>query len=407
MKKNVSPRSSGERVTVPLETRLPALIGGPESAVALLSTWKVGVIGCGSVGRSAALDLARMYPAGMVLADPKHLKPASLITHPCMPGDVSEPKASNLGRYVKELSPNTRVFVHDGPVQTMDLTEFANCDVIIMATDNLKAEVEVSQRCLWLGIPLAHASIYGPALVAQVRFFGNRDAQGPCPVCGFSKAEWDALNRETLFSCEGAQPETGKAQTLDQPTMSLSCLCAMAAELTIMQLLKHRLGLGKDPADTLVEYCGFTHKTVVSPLSRNPDCPCEHIRYHSVPNPSPIRDSTLRQLAQTADMQRGKDLKGVSFRVDELIFRELAACRCNQCRLLMRFSRTGEDMGNCNQCGSHIRPQPFYSYDPVPAEVVQEELDRPLRDLGAASAQWAFVRRGPRGAFLFHSTQRP
>ena len=45
------------------------------------------------------------------------------------------------------------------------------------------------------------------------------------------------------------------------------------------QLLRWPLQLGTPVEDTLVEYCGYTHRTVVQPLRHNPACPCNHTRF--------------------------------------------------------------------------------------------------------------------------------
>ena len=106
------------------------------------------------------------------------------------------------------------MFACDGPVQELPITAFADAHLVVLATDNLAAEVEVGQRCLWLGKPLIQASVHGETLVAQVRSFVNREG-GACPACGFSAVEWAHLNRETSFSCEGgangrAEAESGR-----------------------------------------------------------------------------------------------------------------------------------------------------------------------------------------------------
>ena len=78
------------------------------------------------------------------------------------------PKASSLGRIAKAVSPGTQVYVLDGAVEALDLTWFKDADFVILATDNLNAEITVGQHCLWLGIPLIQAAVHGDTLVAYL-----------------------------------------------------------------------------------------------------------------------------------------------------------------------------------------------------------------------------------------------
>ncbi len=407
MKKILYEKNSSGTGRAPVTARLPHFIGMPEDALERLAGFRVIFLGCGSVGRTAALHLARLQLARILLVDPKKLKAESLLTHLASPGDVGEPKAGNLGRIIKDLSPSTQVFVHEGTVQDLDLTVFTEYDLVMLASDNIAAEVAAGQRCLWLGLPLIQASLHGPTLVAQVRFFSNRDGSGACPVCGFSRAEWDALNLEKTFSCDGRDSWVGtESPSAQPPTMSVSFLSSISAELALMQMLRYRLSLGQELEDSMLEYCAFTHKMVNSPLRRNPDCACDHTCYQPSLSRNPIMDCSLRQLAETAGVHKGGNLEGVSFRLDNLTFGELGSCACKADHPLMQFTVPGHHAGRCGTCKKDIKPHLFFSHDPVPASVVTRDMDRPLRDLGAASANWALVRGTDRGAFLFHRKEK-
>src|SRR5262249_3239740 len=137
------------------------------------------------------------------IVDRGRFKPESLLTQPIAPDDLGNPKAESTGRLCKRISPQTAVAAWDGPVEELGTLAFADVDFVVLATDNLAAEVEVGQRCLGWRKPLVHASVHGETLVAQVRFFANANGEGPCPACAFGAAEWAHLNQETTFSCEG------------------------------------------------------------------------------------------------------------------------------------------------------------------------------------------------------------
>src|SRR5262249_12041886 len=160
----------------------------------------------------------------------------------------------------KAINPGARIFVAPRGIGELDEMALSPVDVVMLATDHLAPEVELGQRCLWLGRPLVQASVHGETLLAQVRTFSNRAADHPCPPCGFGIDEWSLLSRQTVFSCAG--PDTSRPgwvgrSELSAPTMSISALCAIAAELAVIQVLRLVLGLGAPVGDDLVQYCGF------------------------------------------------------------------------------------------------------------------------------------------------------
>jgi molybdopterin/thiamine biosynthesis adenylyltransferase len=370
--------------------RLPSFLGAQGVPDAVLDALRVAVIGLGSVGRNIALHLARLMIASLWLVDPGRFKAESLLTQPIGPADVAEPKASNAGRLCKQISPRTRVFALDGPVQSLNALALADADVVLLATDNLAAEVDVGQRCLHLARPLAQASVHGATLLAQVRLFANRDASGPCPACLFGPLEWGHLNRETTFSCQGAGHDGTVGRVAAPPTMSTSFLCALAADLALVQVCRHLLRLGAPVADTLVEYCGYTHRVVTSPLVRNANCPCDHQRWNELPAPRPLGDCSLRDLAAAAGFSGPA---GLSFNAADLTYAEQGAC--NSCGLLQPLRRLvaveQPRPGRCHTCGSPVLPHPFYSYRPIPAGVALPVWQQPLGQLGEQPPAWVVV----------------
>jgi hypothetical protein len=178
------------------------------------------------------------------------------------------------------------------------------------------------------------------------------------------------------------------------PTMSTAFLCSLAADLTMMLLVRHRLGLGKPVADTLVQYCGYTHATTVAPLARNPDCPCEHIAWRRVSSRRSLDSCSLREAAEMAGLSADGDGRGLAFLVDEFAFAESAWC-CGQSQTIGRFvSPAGDDdiqPTACAICQTPLRPQPYFVHRSVPASAVPLEI--PLEKLGAKGVRYIAVRR--------------
>jgi molybdopterin/thiamine biosynthesis adenylyltransferase len=386
---------NGEFAFAPAKARLPNFIGFQGDAAASLREWKLAIVAAGSVGRRIALSAARLHPHTLWIVDPSRYKAESLLTQEIMPADVGQSKATSTAQACKAISPATRVYAFAGSVQQLPLDALADAHACALSTDNLKAEVETGQRMLRLGIPLAHAGVHGDSLVAQVRLYANRDGQGPCPACGFTQVEWDHLNRETQFRC-GGQGEA-EEQTFAAPTMSTAFLCSLAADLTLVQLVRHRLGLGKPVGDTMMQYCGYTHAVNPSaPLLRNPNCPCEHVAWRRVESPRPLDACSLLELAEIAQLT-SRD--GLAFTVGELSFVEAAWC-CGRPQPVGRFAAPGSDGAgaSCPSCGKTLPRQPYFTHRSVPASALA--LDERLEKFGATGVSYVSVRNGDRAVLI-------
>lgn len=391
------PAPAGPALVPAREARLPAFLGLAEPAGPRLDALRVMVVGCGSVGANLVLHLARLQVAELWLVDPARLKPESLLTHPMEPRGIGLSKVDYFGRVAKAIGPKTRVGAFAGPVQSLPLSAFHGVDVVVMATDNLAAEIEVGQRAIYHRKPLVQASVHGDTLVAQVRFWRNDDGSGPCPACGFGTAEWDHVTRETTFRCGGNGHHPAHASAA--PTMSVSFLCALSAEMAMTQLVRHVLGLGPSPGDSMLEYCGYKTQVSSSPLVRNPACRCEHVAWDRARVDGPIPPKSLREIAQRAGFDGASLPDDLSFLVDDLTFVERVVC-CGVPQPVRRFGRPDAAVvARCSRCGKALRPQPFYSHRPTPAAVLAALVDEPLERLGAEGAEWIVVRSGGRSLF--------
>jgi molybdopterin/thiamine biosynthesis adenylyltransferase len=386
----------------PREARLPEFIGGPAGAGERIGELRVAIVGVGSVGQVLAAQLSRLGIAEICLIDNGTCKPASLQTHSLtFPEDVGLPKASLMGRRIKNLSPDTRVLVYDGAVSDLGLSALARSHLVALASDNVLCEVEVGRYCRLLGIPLVQSSLFGAALVAQVRIIGNDPtAEGPCLRCGLGSEEIDALNSQTKFSCEGGPAKGGDPQTTGPVTSSLSSLCSLAGDLGAMLIVRHWLGLGQPVADTMLEYCGYTHQTTVSHLVRNSRCAGAHEVCRRVSSHHDVSVSSPRQLLMAAGLATSATLDGVSFKLDGHAFCVRGRCACPvSSKLGCFYSTGGGESVVCPKCKEPLRPQPYFIHDPVPASLLEESLDRKFSDLGVVEADWALV-RGHSGAVL-------
>jgi molybdopterin/thiamine biosynthesis adenylyltransferase len=379
--------------TAPVAARLPQFFGAtlsPAEMAKSLARARVFLIGAGSVGRIVAAHCARLGVKELKIADPKRYT-NNLITQSITPGEVGKCKASSTGRLVKSISPRTRVLVFDGPAQDLPPTEFADTDVVALATDNLSIELAVTNLCVQFGTALTQGSVHGETLTVQIRCLANRDPAGPCLCCQYGPEEHSAMAREVTYSCEGRRRLEGPAQAQGPATMSTSALCSLCADLLITTWLRVRLGLGAPVTDTLLEYNCYAHRATTAALKRNPACIGAHERFSLITAKRALGESTPRGLAKAAGHTGGGE--ALLFTVDNLLWAEAAACQCVEPKFASRFIPAGQlTAGRCTRCHQPYKIANFMTRRAVPADVLGPALDEPLRALGAAQPQTVLVR---------------
>jgi hypothetical protein len=150
-----------------------------------------------------------------------------------------------------------------------------------------------------------------------------------------------------------------------------------------------------------VEYCGYTHRTVTAPLTRNAECVCDHSAWEQRSAPAALADCTPAQLVAAAGLPGGGELDGVSFEVGRMAFAELVLCKdCGVAQQAEYFVPADESAGLCVHCGGATRAEPFYRHNPVPAGLLAQHGEQPLSAFGAKAPPWVIV-RGRGRAVLF------
>lgn len=393
--------SAGDRDVV---DRMPAFIGLTVDARLELAGTKLLVAGAGSVGGRIAEHAARCRVGEIGLVDPKPFS-ANFDTQVTRdPSDIARPKAGRVGRWVKTISPSSIVRVFDGPVQALSWLDLDEFDIVIASTDNLLAEVYLGEVCLALGLPLVYASVHGSTLCCQLRIFLNRTGDSPCPSCGYSRAERDQLSSGATFSCDPAAVAAGDLD--GPPTVSVSPLCSLAADMAMLELLRMRLGLGPPPCDCVREYNGYTGASVTTPLSRRAVCLVDHTVLDRVHLDRPLGECTLRDCAEAAGVTGDEGIAHTSFAVDDSLFAPVLSCTaCGVSHEHNRFvDRRRGPLGRvCRACGHRgLVPDPFRSFDrliPARSGGLLPHLDVPLRILGA-DGRGVVVRHGRKAVLL-------
>jgi molybdopterin/thiamine biosynthesis adenylyltransferase len=382
-----------------VSSRLPQFVGGPADAAAVLRGLRVACVGAGSVGGRIACHLARLGIAELWLIDPKRFKAESVLTHEIEPGAAGLFKAEYAGLLAKAISRDTRIFVYRGKVQDLPLDIFAGLDLVIMAPDNLAAEIEVGQRCLHFGVPLIHASLFGETLTAQVRFFANADAEGPCPACGFGETERRQAFNETQFSCEGAINGRTASTGTEQPTRSIPSLCSTSSDLAVNQAIRHFLRLGNPVGNTIIEYCGYTNQLITSHLERNPACPCDHTRITVASSHRDLALCTPARLARSFSFTTSD--KSLTIAVEGSTWLLRGSCRCALPEQQIRLVPCGTKVaGRCPRCRSTIQVMPFHAHRSVPFSLLGKAAGKPLSDSGAPAVSRVLLRNADQATLI-------
>lgn len=365
--------------------RMPQFISLPKGSdpTAVLSQIRIGFLGVGAVGRVIAVHLARLGVGALYICDRSAYKLESLLTQPIGPDEVGQPKAESVARLAKRLSPSTEVYAFDGPFAELGALAFADTDIVVMATDNIRAELDCGQHCLNLGKPLIQASVHGATLTAQIRFYANESTEGPCPACALTLQERSALTGEVVYSCDGSVTETAT-----RPTTSSSHLCALAGDLAVNQILRYVLNLGAEVLNHEVEWNGFTLKNRSTPMKRKRSCTADHVVWTTRHTGRPVADCTLRDLAKLAGMHEGGLFEKASFRLGASSYVERAVCGCGHSQPVECFVERDGVAGRCSVCCEPLRPEPFFTHDSVPSRRLMTLLDRPLRELSARPPGW-------------------
>jgi adenylyltransferase/sulfurtransferase len=375
------------------DDRLPAFFGGPDDAHTRLAASSVLVAGCGSVGARVGMHVARLGVGEVALVDPKVFKP-NFGTQAIMPDDVGAPKAVQIAHRAKAVAPDTRVRAAVASLQDLDWGDIADFDVIIASTDNLKAEVEIGRVAMGLGIPLLYASVHGPTLTAQLRVLTGR-ADGACIACNFTDAEWQmAAEDQARFECAGG--DAGDAA----PTMSVSALCGLAADMASLQLLRHLLDLGQPLEDTMLEFNGYTSSTLSSPLHPNPACRAGHERFDRGDVPD-LGHATLRQCAAAAGMI--DDITQTLIRVGHLTYATHVQCHaCGRSTPRPGFGLAATPVeGVCPGCDkSELFLDAGHMFTDTPASAMTDVLDQPLSTVGAVDAGSVTIRAAGRATLV-------
>jgi hypothetical protein len=188
--------------------------------------------------------------------------------------------------------------------------------------------------------------------------------------------------------------------------MSTAELCTAAACMAVMELAGLLQGLHAPQASRMIESCGFTNASSVTPLTRRDGCPQEHAAWQVVPWDEPLAQTTPRRFFAAAGCDAQIEPQALALCVEGEVFGRLLACACDRHAALGRFLTPGIDLGVCADCGQARVAHPLHTFETVPVHALREHLDRTLGELGAQVRGGVRVQRGEQ-SFFFHRAPGP
>lgn len=378
---------------------LQQLVGAPADARARLARLDLLVVGLGAVGGPFVDYLAALAPGTIRLVDPDWYVPGNLQSQPIGPEALGRPKVEVVGRRLKARSPSTRVLVAPCRFEELDVGAVHASVAVAVAGDSLALTAAVSQRACELGQALFQGSVHGPTCVAQVRHTAPVEGrERKCLCCHWDAGERRELEHQTRFACDGSGRVLGNPAG---PSGALSALGGLAGSLMAFELLRWALGL-EGSADSIVEYCALSGRSVVSPLAPKRRCLVEHAPWRKVHAARELGELSLRQVFALAHPRSPRRLAPRSLEIDGWRWVASGLCECDVHPTVNRFVRQRDAdaaLAPCARCGRAVRVHPFHEHARAPGVLFAACAERSLAELGASRARAAIV-RGSSGAVL-------
>jgi len=145
------------------------------------------ILGCGSVGSLAALELARAGVGKFVLIDSDILEYHNLCRHQCSIEDIGEYKTDAVRRRILDINPAAEVtsivkFVESVEKNIFDAYCKKDSAIIIGCADNRQADVYANSLAVIYNVPFISIGLWERAFAGEI-FFWLPTSPMPCYKC--------------------------------------------------------------------------------------------------------------------------------------------------------------------------------------------------------------------------------
>jgi molybdopterin/thiamine biosynthesis adenylyltransferase len=346
----------------------------------------VVIAGLGNIGSHTAPLVARMAGVSRaVLCDKDKYDESNVASQSITPGECGRSKAHVQAIRLRRIRPSLHVTAIPGAIEDIPLGRLRG-RVILGCVDNRAARQFLSQAARHLGVPFIDAGVHADGMLSRVSIY-LPGASAACLECGWSQAEYDAL--EQAYPCQpgGTPPSADGAppSAAGVPTGAPAHLGALAAALQATEC--QRVLSGSDAVlegshEIIVD--ASSHRTLLTRLVRSADCRlADHDawqirRLEQGPEDLTLADAILSGTPAGAP-------RGGRLRMDSQPF--VTRLRCLTCgdeveTLRLRRSLTDRDR-TCRPCKGRLEPA---AVDIVPSLSLEElpawARSRTLRALG-------------------------
>lgn len=113
-----------------------------------LKNGKVAILGIGGLGSNIAISLARIGVGTLILADLDIVEPSNLNRQQYFINDIGKYKTEALKNNIENINPFIEVETINKIIDSSNIHEFGNVDIIIEAFDNPKYKAEIANNIL-------------------------------------------------------------------------------------------------------------------------------------------------------------------------------------------------------------------------------------------------------------------
>ena len=154
-----------------------------QEPLADLSTARVGVVGCGSVGSHVGWQLASAGVGALSLVDRDHIEFTNLRRHLAGTAHAGQPKAAVVQHFIQDRFPaiqcNAADFdIVEDPERTDNWLE--SLDLVIVAVDSESPKYLLDSLCRQRNLPAIYGGVYGAGWAVEAIHVA---ADGPCYGC--------------------------------------------------------------------------------------------------------------------------------------------------------------------------------------------------------------------------------
>jgi molybdopterin/thiamine biosynthesis adenylyltransferase len=202
------------------------------------------VVGVGTGGAHAALELAKCGVGHFILIDRDRLSVGNVVRHPGGISEVGRYKVNVIRDLIHEKNPDARVSTY--PL-SLDYDNYetikdfcAQADVVICGTDNRPSKLLLNQLCVEAGVVAVYGGAFRRAYGGQV--LRVRPKASPCHQCFVAAMPDEASDVEVSTSSDADAIAYSDQPVAVEPGLSLDVIpiANMVAKLALLELLSDK-----------------------------------------------------------------------------------------------------------------------------------------------------------------------